>query len=510
MNNFNKKVSLISIGIMIVSFLSSISGQNPDTIWTKTYGGSSYESCYSLQLTIDGGYILGAETESQGAGMRDIWLIKTDANGDTLWTRTYGGDKNEVCRAVLQTPDGGYFVAGWTESFGPTSLPDVYLIKTDSLGDTLWTRRYGSWNPDLCYSAQLTSDGGYIVAGSTWSYGPGGQSGYLLKLNSYGDTTWTKTYGGIDEDLLWSIQQTPDGGYIICGFTASYGAGGDDAWLIRTDSLGDTLWTRTYGGSSWDYGVCVDQTADGGYIISGRTNSFGVGGSDLWLIKTDANGSLQWQRTYGDTGFDEGRAIYQLANGGYIVAGFQEFPPGFGYADAYLIRTDINGDTIWTRRYGYDGYWDDICSFQPIPDLGYIACGATNAYGAGFSDVWLLKFDADTFDIGEDTKKTIPLYNMVISPNPFRNKTVISFDHGASGKGILTNDRNQPLALKIYDSAGRLVKDYTALLRHPVSNNRISWDGSDHTGYLLPSGVYFMHLDNNDHTILIKKVIKIE
>ena len=412
----------------------------------------------------------------------------------------------------LQTLDGGYFVGGSTESFGVTTLPDVYLIKTDSLGDTLWTRRYGGWNPDLCYSAQLTSDGGYIVAGSTWSYSPGGQGGYLLKLNSNDDTTWTKTYGGINEDWLFSVQQTPDQGYIICGSTQSFGAGYWDAWLIKTDSLGDTLWTRTWGGSSWDYGLDLDQTTDGGYIIVGWTNSFGVNGSDLWLIKTDANGNTQWQRIYGDLGWDEVRVIHQLSNGGYIVAGFQEYPPGSNYSDAYLIRTDINGDSLWTKHYGYDDYDEIISSLQPTSDGGYIACGFTNAYGAGLSDVWLLKFSADTFGITEDFdfKRTTAQYSMAISPNPLRNKTVILFGHVESGKRIVNDDSNQAWVLKIYDVAGRLVKDYTALLSHFESDNQINWNGSDNAGYSLPPGVYFVHLVNNDHTTIIRKVIKLE
>jgi len=213
-----------------------------------------------------------------------VGLLKTDSDGNTLWTRTYGGSSDEKGYSAQLTSDGGYIIAGYTGSFG-AGRSDVYLLKTDSSGDTLWTRTCGGSDSDCGYSVQQTSDGGYIIAGETESFGAGDDDVYLVKTDSDGDTLWTRSYGGSGYDRGRSVQQTSDGGYIIAGYTNSFGAGNTDVWLLRTDSSGDTLWTRTYGEMPYDYGHSVELTSDGGYIIAGDTRSFGAGDYDVWLIK---------------------------------------------------------------------------------------------------------------------------------------------------------------------------------------------------------------------------------
>ncbi len=165
--------------------------------------------------------------------------------------------------------------------------------------DTLWTKAFGGTNEDYGRSVQETSDGGYIIAGYTKSFGAGSYDVYLIKTDANGDTTWTKTYGGSNIDQGYSVEQTSDGGYIIAGNSKSFGAGLDDVYLIKTDANGDTTWTKTYGGSNIDQGYSVEQTSDGGYIIAGYTKSFGAGSYDVYLIKTDANGDTTWTKTYG-------------------------------------------------------------------------------------------------------------------------------------------------------------------------------------------------------------------
>src|SRR5437867_391901 len=201
----------------------------------------------------------------------------------TVFQRTYGGSGDDYGNAVQQTSDGGYIIAGSTSSFGVGG--DVYLIKTNALGDTLWTRTYGSPFDDYGYSVQQTSDGGYIITGSTGSCGPGCSDVKLIKTNSLGDTLWTRTYGGSFADRGYSVQHASDGGYIIVRSTPTCGSSDVDVYLIKTNALGDTLWTRTYGGSGNDYGNSVQQTSDGGYIVGGYTLSFGAGSSDVYLIK---------------------------------------------------------------------------------------------------------------------------------------------------------------------------------------------------------------------------------
>jgi hypothetical protein len=202
--------------------------------------------------------------------------------GDTLWTRAYGGSGSQYGRSIQQTSDGGYIIAGRTK-YGEDSY-DVFLLKTDFSGDALWTRTYGGSDWDEAYSVQQTSDGGYIVAGLTESFGAGLSDVYLLKIDSSGDTLWTRTYGGSDYEVGYSVQQTSDGGYIIAGLTESFGAGLSDVYLVRTDSSGDTLWTCAYGGSERDRAYSVQQTRDGAYVMAGVTYSFGGGSSDVYLI----------------------------------------------------------------------------------------------------------------------------------------------------------------------------------------------------------------------------------
>jgi hypothetical protein len=313
-----------------------------DTLWTRTYGGFSTEWGYSVQQTPDGGYIIGGRTSSFGAGGNDVYLIKTNAAGDTLWTRTYGGRGYDEGTSVQQTSDGGYIISGTSDSYSTGDL-DVYLIKTDASGDTLWARVYGSWWDEDGLSVQQTSDGGYIIAGWTWASSPSNYDFYLIKTNPSGDTLWTKKYGGSGNDEANCIKQTSDGGFIIVGFTSSYGAGSFDNYLIKTDAQGDTLWTRTYGGTNDDYGLFVQQTSDSGYIIAGYTSSFGAGGYDVYLIKTNKDGDTLWTKTYGGTGDDEGWSVQQTSDEGYIIAGTTTSFGAGGY-DVYLIKTDANGN----------------------------------------------------------------------------------------------------------------------------------------------------------------------
>jgi hypothetical protein len=387
-----KKVLLTIASVLLL--VSSAAADPGDTLWTRTYGGSESDGCYSVQETSDGGYIVAGQTWSFGAGLYDFYLLKTDSEGDTLWTRTYGGSSHDLDRSVQQTSDGGYIIGGSTNSFGAGDF-DVYLVRTDFCGDALWTRTYGGSDSDYGWCVRQTSDGGFIIAAETYSFGAGMSDLYLLKTDSEGDTLWTRSYGGIFWDRGNSVQQTTDGGYIITGETYSFDAPYPDVYLLKTDSSGDTLWTRTYGGGSWDWGESVQQTSDGGYIIAGYTESFGAGLWDIYLLRTDDCGDTLWTRTYGGSRGDYGYSVQQTSDGGYVIAGWTE-SFGAGAEDVYLVKTDSEGDTLWTRTYGgwgSDGSW----SVQKTSDGGFILAGLTTSFGAGSDDAYLLKVAGGEF-----------------------------------------------------------------------------------------------------------------
>jgi len=435
--------------------------------WTRTYGGSDYDEGYSVAQTTDGGYIVAGRTFSFGAGGSDVYLVKTDALGDTIWTRTYGGSDYDWGRSVAQTTDGGYIVAGATWSFGAGS-GDVYLVKTDALGDTIWTRTYGGTSYDWGYSVAQTTDGGYIVAGETGSFGTGGDV-YLVKANSSGDTLWTRAYGGTSYDWGYSVAQTTDGGYIIAGETYSFGAGSGDVYLVKTDALGDTIWTRTYGGSYDDWGNSVAQTSDGGYIVAGLTTSFGAGWDDVYLVKTDALGDTIWTRTYETD--SSGWSVAQTTDGGYIVAG-GTYSFGAGNFDVYLVKTDALGDTIWTRTYGgSNSDWGR--SVAQTTDGGYVVAGVYDYdYSAGTGDVYLIKTDSLGYSaINEPAAQKPIALSLTAFPNPFNSSCVIAAPAGAE--------------IEIYDLLGNRLWSKTIPRSAPAN---LVWKPEEN----IASGVYIV------------------
>jgi hypothetical protein len=375
---------LFLVALILIGSVSIVSAQ---TSWWRTYGGTGFDYGRSVQQTADGGYIIGGT----GTG-GDVYLIKTNTQGDTLWTRTYGDTNADRGYSVQQTSDGGYIIAGATCSFGAGTpdYPNVYLIKTNASSDTLWTGTYGGTSWDEAYSVQQTADTGYIIAGYTGSFGAGITDVYLIKTNAAGDTLWIRTYGGWGSDEGYSVQQTSDGGYVVAGGTYSFGAGNGDVYLVKTNAAGDTLWTRTYGGTYNDCGRSVQQTADGGYVIAGVTMSVGAGG-DVYLIKTDASGDTLWTRIYGGADDEYGCSVKQTPDGGYIITG-STLSFGAGGGDVYLIKTNASGDTLWTSTYGGTS-WDEAYSVQQTSDGGYVIAGCTASFGAGNFDVYLIKTD---------------------------------------------------------------------------------------------------------------------
>lgn len=382
--------------------------------WSKTYGGTNIDFGRSVIKTTDGGYAIGGYTYSSGAGGADFYLVKTDSIGNVQWTKTYGGTTADMAYSVIQTRDGGYAITGQTNSYGAGGY-DFYLVKTDQNGNTQWIKTYGGTGNDAAYSVIQTSDNGYAVAGQTSSFGAGMNDVYFVKTDSSGNMQWSKTYGGTGNDYGYSLITTRDSGYAIAGDTNSSGAGGHDFYLIKTDSSGNMQWTKTYGGANTDIGYALIPTSDGGYAIAGQTNSFGAGNFDMYLVKTNSTGNLQWSKTYGGAYADVGYSVIQTKEGGYAVGGYT-YSFGAGDADGYLVKTDSLGNTQWTKTYGGSST-DYGYSVIQTSEGSYALAGYTYSFGTGNYDVWLVKTEAELGLAQTDsTADTITLYRGTTDP----------------------------------------------------------------------------------------------
>ncbi len=390
-----KTVNLFAVTSLFVLIIAVVlHAQPPEVEWDMTYWGGRVVMAYSVQQTTDGGYIFAGVRAITYDDPGDVILAKTNSFGVRAWTRYHGGSSDEEARSLQLTLDGGYILAGMTRSFGAGET-DLYLVKTNTIGDTMWNRTYGGQESDYARSVRLTADGGYIIAGYARLFGASFYEFYLVKTDSTGDTLWTRTYGGSNHRLAYDVQQTTDGGYIIAGCNPILGAIERDIFLVKTDSTGSLVWSRTYGGNELDMATSVQQTTDGGYILAGITESFGAGNRDIYVIKTDSQGDTLWTQTYGGLDDEGGASILQTADGGYIIRGNTS---SFGAvrSDLYLVRTDYQGDTLWTLVYG--GTDREVsCSIQNTNDHGYIIAGYVyDNYEESYRG-WLVKIGPDTF-----------------------------------------------------------------------------------------------------------------
>ena len=368
---------------------------SPATVdWIRTFGGINPDGIYDVQQTSDGGYILAGYLADDDS--LDMWLEKLKSDGTKSWSETYGTyDFFEGASSLLQTSDGGYILAGYTIEYKDYSLYyDAYVVKTDSSGKELWNKTYGGNENDLFISIFQISDGGYILAGKTESYGAGMADAWLVKIDSDGGKIWDKTFGGSGDDRLTSALQLTDGGYILAGTT--YLSGSSQGWLIMTNSEGETIWGETYGGPTSDsyFSVrSVQQTNDEGYILVGSTDL------DAYLVKTDSSGKELWSETFGGNDFDEFTEVHQTNGGGYILAGttggidvYDEVEDcWYTSYDAWLVKIDSAGNVVWDKVItGYD--FPNV--FQQTSDGGYIL-GGEYFIGVANSDGFLIKIEGD-------------------------------------------------------------------------------------------------------------------
>ncbi len=501
--------------IYIIVYATLVCCANSQAIqWQKCIGGSAEDRAFSILLTNGGGYIATGYSFSDDGeissnqGRSDIWVVKLDDFGDIQWEKSYGGGNWDESYAIRHAGDGGYIVAGLTFSAdGDISNnqggADYWILKLDASGDIEWQNSYGGSDNDIANSILHTSDGGYIVSGyseSTDGDVTGNHNGYdywVVKLKENGDIEWAKSYGGSDEDRSKAIIETIDGGYLIAGESKSSDGdvtmnfGKKDIWIIKIDPFGALQWENSYGGSDEDYPASIYQTGDGGFIVSGGTKStdsniVNNGWQDAWVIKLDGTGNLVWQQTYGGKDSDYFNWIYQTENGGYIATGATEsFNNDYRNPDVWIAKLSESGELQTMKTFG-GSRRDWAYTIKETTDGGYITAGFTSSNDGdvsgnrGVYDIWVVKF-TDISGI-EQTQETPEI---IIYPEIADDKISIEYN------GISAN-----LHTSVYSITGQ------KLLGQPLNGKYLEIDVSS-----LPIGMYFLKIDKANGTA-IRKFIK--
>lgn len=401
--------------------------QAPGISWQKSFGGSYRDQSYSVSHTFDGGYIVAGYEASKDSvwmadnhGYADFWLLKLNSHGDTLWKKCYGTSYDDFASSVKQTADSGYIVAGTTYSDKGDIQGDFLVVKTDKKGEVVWQKIYGKPADEGAGDIIELPGKGYLLAGySAVNKTSHGYYDYrVIRLDTAGEVLWDSSYGGLAEDRARSIKQTYDGGFIIAGFSFSI-AGGDvtgnyglgDYWIVKADSAGVIQWQKNFGGTDQDVANDIQVTPDSGYIVAGYTASnngditLNHGQLDYWIIKLDRNGNKQWQKTYGGSGNDMANSIKVIpGGGGYIVAGSSDSNDGDvsgnkGGTDYWVIKINMNGSLAWQKCYG--GSDEDFAAcIDKGTDDAYIVTGWSKSSDGDASvnfgdwDYWVIKLDA--------------------------------------------------------------------------------------------------------------------
>jgi hypothetical protein len=394
--------------LFFVLSMSSIACAQPDSLWSRTFGRTRGDAGYAVQQTTDGGFILGGFSDTENT-WDEIWMTKASAAGDSVWSSAIsaGGTSETACRAILAIPDGGCFLVAAKKVYvNSIANYDFWLIRMDANGDSLWSRTLGNDDWEFPFSLQRTNDGGYVMGGETnTSHGPNMWDMMLLKVSGSGDSLWTRYYGGAHNDICNFIVPTSDDGYLLAGSTESFGNGQPncitDGWVVKTNASGDSVWSHAYGGIYMDEFIGAAEVSDG-YLLAGTTNSFGPdtpGYLNFWLVKINSNGDTLWTRTYGGSGTDRCNAFLALPDGGAVLFG-TTFSFSSGESDMWLVRVDANGNMLWNRAFGGSRYEAGNCVAR-TSDGGYILGGSTDTFG--FADMWLVRTGPDGGGSSETT-----------------------------------------------------------------------------------------------------------
>lgn len=446
----------------------------------KTYGGVSNEYSHSVLQTDDNGYLLCGYTSSYGYGSEDVYVVKTNESGDIEWDHTYGGYGDDHGYYITKTNDGGYIFCAESTSFGTRK---AYVVKINSEGDTLWTNTYEGLYRSNARQILQTDDGGYIVCGSTSSTQLGPKDVFLFKTNEIGALLWSKNYGGTNEDFAYAISKSLNGGYVLCGGTKSFGAGNYDVYIINTNDVGDTIWTKTIGGGGYDAGYSIFQKETGNILIGGVSSSFGSNTFDLLISNLNENGETIWTNTIDYFENEHGCYISQTSDNCISGCGYTSDLPVTN-SDILIFKMDYEGDTIWTKTFGGNSYEVGYGIFE-TSDLGFIVTGYTQSYGAGNSDMYLIKTNSEGILTSIDDP-ILEINPIEVYPNPFNHKITIE-------------TRPDYKAIEVYDLNGN--NHFSKLLNQENKTEIIDLRR-------LKKGIYILKI-RTDGQDITKKIIKI-
>lgn len=520
-----EKITLIIVLALFI--VQSALAQAPSIEWSKCFGGTGGDVGRCIQQTKDSGYIIVGNAGSSNGdvykneGSSDFWIVKLNKFGDTNWTRVFGGTDPEYATAVQQTDDEGYIVIGQSSSNdgdfagGRSGNYDCWIINLDKFGNTQWKKHYGGSGSDVPRDMLLTADSGFIVAGISSSNngdvnGNHGSSDYwIFKLNKMGSIIWTKSYGGTGNDQAFSIYET-NNGYLLAGQTDSKNGdvwgnhGKTDYWILKINSIGDTIWTKTFGGTEDDLGHYIKQTLDGGYIVGGcsQSNNGDVSAhhgdsskADIWIVKLNSNRDIQWQKSLGGS---QNEALYstllafsmlETTDSAYLISTYTSSSDGDvisnnGSSDMWLLKLTKSGNIAWQKTFGGISV-DYGHSIKPTYDGGYVVTGMAGANGGdisgshGGADLWVIKFGEKTNSVNETLYSTLNVY-----PNPSNG----SFTIDKAPIGAIVN---------IIDIMGNVIFN-TEMLDEQIIINSTDF----------AKGIYILKIEKNGYIVCQKIIVQ--
>ena len=493
-----KSRALFAFPVILLLLVPHIAISQPDSLWSRTYGGLDTDVIICTRQTTDGGFISTGyscvERNDFTQSYRDIWLFKTNSQGDVEWTRLYGFAGNDTGNWVEQTSDGGYIVGGVVRvasanASDPTLEERLFAMKTDDNGEQEWWYTYDNPSgPSVCTCIKETSEGGYIVLGAFENDVTTDVA--MIKLDSQGQEEWIRNYNGTWEyyDTPHYVEQTPDNGYIITGYYAYLWTWDESSlFLMKTDETGEEEWTQYYGSDGYDIGYCVHHLDGNGYIVVGSYEHW-ESEQDLWLLRTDKGGNQIWSKRFGGADNDYGYNVEVTEDNHFFATGSTEM--GAGGKDVYAVKVDFTGELVWQVTFG--GAGDDVggCGQQLDGRDGYIMSGYTYSFsGNDYSDGWLIRLDSD---LGIENSDTDFESSLSTFPSPF--SSILNID--------LLLPSNTDIAVKIFGSSGRLIDTvFQGVMQQGTSS--LQWTTPEST----PSGCYLVHLQSGSHSITRKCVL---